>query len=160
MKRNYHSSLISLEILGSTPRLRNQYHLFVVLMSKYQHSVNYKFMTKNKAHYRQGDVLIMATEKAPENKFKVEGKGVLAFGEVTGHSHQVAGRNKSAVTSWMDTDPKAGGLAMLAEKLSVKGSAPAEVTHEEHGTIPLPPGNYDVYRQQEYAPGELRNVAD
>ena len=43
--------------------------------------------------------------------------------------------------------------------LTVTGEA-AAVTHDEHATIMLPPGAYRVIRQREYAPEEVRYVAD
>lgn len=36
----------------------------------------------------------------------------------------------------------------------------AQVVHDEHAPITLPPGNYRVVRQREYAPEQIRQVAD
>jgi hypothetical protein len=100
--------------------------------------------------FRQGDVLIVQTDKVPAKSKKValdKGRVVLAYGEVTGHAHAIDGR-----------------AAVLYENKS--GDRWLEVTnatqlkHEEHGAIKLAKGTYRVYRQVEYTPGELRNVAD
>ncbi|HET6372677.1 MAG TPA: hypothetical protein VFG76_05185 [Candidatus Polarisedimenticolia bacterium] len=98
---------------------------------------------------RQGDVLLMAVpddgrqgKQLPRDR----GRLVLAYGEVTGHAHAVATKD--------------------AEMFSVKDQTflrmieRGELTHEEHGTIPLDRGLYRVIRQSEYAPEEIRQVAD
>jgi hypothetical protein len=43
--------------------------------------------------------------------------------------------------------------------LTVTGE-PAALEHDEHDTITLPPGSYRIVRQREYAPEEIRYVAD
>lgn len=40
------------------------------------------------------------------------------------------------------------------------GDAGVSIVHEEHGPIELPTGNYEVVRQREYSPEEVRNVFD
>jgi len=99
--------------------------------------------------YRQGDVGI--TKAAlPEGAVRktVKGPIVLAYGETTGHKHQIA-----------DTDN-----VELYEKDGVVYvrviQSPAELRHEEHGTVALTPDTYRVTLQQEYAPEAIRNVAD
>lgn len=85
--------------------------------------------------YRQGDLLI---EKIPARQFsqyaaRVENR-VLAYGEVTGHSHRLAGGDL-----WQDRGEM---IAVL--------DAPTDLIHEEHATITLPEGTYRVIRQREY----------
>jgi hypothetical protein len=36
----------------------------------------------------------------------------------------------------------------------------ADLIHDEHGTITLPRGSYQVIRQREYTPEAIRNVED
>ena len=109
--------------------------------------------------FRQGDVLIIKRNGAlPAKMFSKKGSATLAFGEVTGHSHRVVAAKPSFVTSWTEADPNAGGVATLADAVELK--KPGEVVHEEHGTIPLEAGTYDTFRQSEYSPEALRNVAD
>lgn len=104
--------------------------------------------------FRQGDVLIRSVSKIPTNAKDVtpEGRIVLAYGEVTGHAHAIA-EGQAREFSMADA---AGAVRRF---LSVIGK-PAEVRHEEHAEIPLPPGFYEIVIQREYSPDAIRNVAD
>ena len=62
----------------------------------------------------------------------------LAEGEVTGHAHVA-----TAADAWVEG---AGDERLLA------APSGTEVTHEEHGTISVPAGTYDVRRQREIDP--------
>lgn len=102
---------------------------------------------------RQGDVLICRVKSIPakvEPVARENGRVVLAHGEVTGHAHAI----KSPKAA-LFRDP-----ALAAVFLHVTGDEPALLEHEEHSTIALPPGNYEVIRQREYSPEEIRQVAD
>ena len=103
-------------------------------------------ITKNKGDnmYRHGDVIIKIVKE-------IQGKKLnhlrLAEGEVTGHCHKIT-----------------AGEAELYEKdgvlyLRVK-SAQASLTHEEHKTIEIPKGDYEITIQREYSPEGWRRVAD
>jgi hypothetical protein len=101
--------------------------------------------------YRQGDVLVVAVEAIPVAATPVDrdrGRVVLAYGEATGHAHEVAD----------------AGALLLAEReelfLRVSAVGGVALTHQEHDTIVLPPGEYQVVRQREYAPEAPRRVAD
>ncbi|MDE2101282.1 MAG: hypothetical protein KGL39_28810 [Patescibacteria group bacterium] len=98
--------------------------------------------------YRQGDVLIEAVATIPADavKQKPGQRIILALGEATGHHHSL----EADAADWW----KAG------EEQFLELSAPAEVTHQEHGAIALPAGRYRVTRQREYSPEAIRNVAD
>ncbi len=106
---------------------------------------------------RQGDVMVRQIAAIPasakEEKPK-DGRVVLAYGEVTGHAHAFYG---GRVHYFMETG--SGGVAAKAF-IRVAGDAPAELKHEEHGTIAVPPGDYEVVRQREYSPEAIRQVAD
>lgn len=116
--------------------------------------------------YRQGDVLIVPVEEVPDGLKQVEkekGRVVLAHGEVTGHAHAVEG------DAQLLAEPPADAADELitpaqAEELErmflFVGDGGAQVVHEEHGTIALSPGRHEVRRQREYAPEEIRRVAD
>lgn len=100
--------------------------------------------------YRQGDVLLISTngQIVPEKILPPDnGRIILAYGEVTGHSHAID-----------DTDRvvkfEASGKTFL-QVIEEVG-----LSHEEHSEIKLPKGIYQVLIQSEYAPGELRNVQD
>jgi hypothetical protein len=103
--------------------------------------------------YRQGDVLIVPVDSVPGTLDPIEredGRIILAHGEVTGHAHAIA-----AESAALFRDPK-----LMAVFLNVGADGPVALAHEEHDTIQLPPGNYQVIRQREYSPAGIRNVAD
>jgi hypothetical protein len=75
---------------------------------------------------------------------------VLAYGEVTGHAHAI--RDKRAA---LFRDPKLAAIFM-----HVSGDGPVALDHQEHDTIHIPPGDYQVIRQREYTPDAIRDVAD
>lgn len=103
--------------------------------------------------YRQGDVLIVPVKKLPKNIEPVDreaGRVVLAHGEVTGHAHAIKDREAA-----LFRDPKLAAIFM-----HVSGDDTVALEHEEHATIHIPPGNYQVVRQREYSPEAIRNVAD
>lgn len=118
---------------------------------------------------RQGDVLLERVdhELSPEAKRRPrdQGRVVLAYGEATGHAHALDG----ALTELFEERDGA---------LYLRLGAPDELRHVEsleswrpstdHRPIPLAPGLYRVAdptgagraSQREYAPGEIRRVAD
>lgn len=100
---------------------------------------------------RQGDVMLRKvaamTSGAVEQKPTARGV-VLAEGEVTGHAHRIF---KGAVM-FMDTG---SGRSFVQIK------EPAELTHEEHDTIPLAPGIYENVGQVEWSDAHApRRVED
>lgn len=109
-------------------------------------------MTEGKL-YRQGDVLIRRVSTIPNTAKtpvpKDGGRVILAYGEVTGHAHAVIGP-----VEFLATD-----LAEMNRRF-LKVEKEAQVVHEEHDTITLPPGLYEVRRQREYAPEAPVWVAD
>lgn len=101
---------------------------------------------------RQGDVLLIAVKSIPADAKDItpQGRIVLAYGEVTGHAHAIeneAGAQKAKL--W---DAGAERFLQVMEQTALR--------HEEHSEITLQPGNYQVIRQVEYTPSELRRVAD
>ena len=105
-----------------------------------------------RSQYRQGDVLLVPIDDIPSEAKEVEVKGdvVLAYGEVTGHSHRFAHDMSNGMRMYRDT---VGGLF-----LSLK--SPSDLVHEEHATHTVPPGKYAVRLQREYTPQAWRQVAD
>lgn len=104
--------------------------------------------------FRQGDVMVRSVAAIPANATEVknEGRIVLAYGEVTGHAHAIA-INEAQEFSFAE----AGGIVRRFLKVFERG---ANLKHEEHATIPLPPGLYEITQQREYTPEAIRNVAD
>lgn len=110
-------------------------------------------MKNTKSHYRQGDVLVERIDSLPKNRKKLareSGRVVLAHGEATGHHHSLVDEH----VDLFETADEAGVTFLEVRE------AMAALTHQEHATITLPPGNYRVTRQREYSPEEIRNVRD
>ena len=95
--------------------------------------------------YRQGDVLLERIDALPEEAFPVDGRTILAYGEVTGHAHEVK---------------KYGRLFESAGQRFLKVTRKTSLEHQEHGSIPLTAGIYRIIQQREYHPEAIRNVAD
>jgi hypothetical protein len=103
-----------------------------------------------KTMYRQGDLLFVKVSKV-RTETKRRTNGHILEGEATGHIHRVA-----------DTDLDACELFEAGEQLflNVTAEGGVAIVHEDHATLELPAGNYEVIRQREYSPEEIRNVAD
>lgn len=105
--------------------------------------------------FRQGDVMVSRVKAIPAGAKAVKqtnDKIVLAWGEVTGHSHAIAEPEAREYTF-----ADAGGIVRRFLEVFDRG---ATVRHEEHAPIPLPPGFYEITQQREYTPEAIRNVAD
>lgn len=74
----------------------------------------------------------------------------LAEGEATGHHHSATDPGATLYGN------EAGGVQVL--------DAPngTDVTHQEHGTVSVPPGEHsiDIVKEFDYEEMEARNVAD
>lgn len=103
--------------------------------------------------YRHGDVLLIPTTKQTVKKMKcLSKKGediVLAEGEATGHMHRIAAKYLAALYVLHETQQRI-----------LKVQQEAELEHEEHNSIILPPGDYLVVRQQTYTPERVLPVQD
>ena len=125
--------------------------------------------------YQQGDVVMFKvdakyfeknTKSGKEYKVGYQGgkdeHAIVAFGEVTGHKHQVNMKDmaeEAGVTLSMGYNRTAGvdvpeGFAVI--------DAPVTITHEEHDAIELPPGYYMVriVREHDHIAGWTGYVAD
>lgn len=105
---------------------------------------------------RQGDVLLVPVTQYPEvAKKRRPGKRghVLMEGEVTGHAHTIEAQEGVSLV----TAKQAEELRMW---LLVETEEPVALVHEEHSTLTIPPGAYEVIRQVEYTPEALRAVSD
>lgn len=106
---------------------------------------------------RQGDVLVRRVKSIPASakpKARDNGRVILAYGEVTGHAHQVmvADRIPAADDAVLLTVAESATFLRLAKK--------AQLVHEEHAAIDLAPGTYEVIRQVEHRPWGVQAVAD
>ncbi len=96
--------------------------------------------------WRHGDVLIASVEQIPSKAEQVH-TTVLAFGEVTGHSHRTEDAQKAQL--W-----KYGAQMFLEVKSETR------IVHQEHKPLTLPPGLYRVWQQREYTPERIVRVRD
>ena len=125
--------------------------------------------------YQQGDVVMFKVDEEYFNKNTRANKecrtgynggfdthAIVAFGEVTGHKHQVNMIDmvkEAGVTLSMGYNRKAG--VDVPEGFEVHNNT-VTITHEEHNPIDLPPGCYIVriVREFDHIAGRSRYVAD
>ena len=104
---------------------------------------------------RQGDIYFKACSKPDISKMKKKSDNILAYGEVTGHSHAIKSHGISDYESYVDEN---GDIYILST------DKPIEVGHDEHNVITCPPNTWIcVSRQREYDPAAAekeRRVAD
>lgn len=93
---------------------------------------------------QQGDVILVPVDGVRGKKHT---DNILAHGEATGHAHRL-----QSGTVYVDTD---GTMTLECDEQTT-------VTHEEHGSVTLAPGAWEVRRVREYDhfAEEARVVAD
>ena len=98
--------------------------------------------------YRQGDILLREIEVIPEG-VKSSNNDVILRGEATGHAHRIV--NGTIFTR----------ETFRSEEMYVEAKLEAALIHEEHNTIQVEAGFYEVIRQREYDPeSQSRLVED
>ena len=109
--------------------------------------------SKNAVQYRQGDCFLKKVDSLPKGKLKKvgieSGRVILLRGERTLHHHSVTAIEEEAV---LYTDENG--------KMWLEAKQDTDLTHQEHATIPVQEGFYEVIQQKEYHPNAVRNVAD
>ncbi len=93
---------------------------------------------------RQGDIFFTVVAK-PKNLhgMKIHDSRILAFGEVTGHSHAL--KEGTAVQRYINIQ---GDIYLFSEERTI-------VVHDEHSDTELPANKWiKVTRQREYSPME------
>lgn len=118
---------------------------------------------------RQGDVLLTPAKALPAGCVEVpldKGRIVLAYGEVTGHAHAIADHGLRQISPGAAAEIAEAAICRARLWRAPNGERflevrePVHLTHEEHSTHVIPSGLYQVPQQVEYAPAELRRVAD
>lgn len=97
---------------------------------------------KRPALYRQGDVLLRVVDAIPvaaDPCGREAGRIILAHGEVTGHAHAIDA-----------PDAEATLLTTAENQRFLRLVADVDLRHEEHATIRLPAGSYEVILQREW----------
>lgn len=93
------------------------------------------------AQYRQGDVFLIAVDQVKGVKQeRPADRLVLEYGEVTGHAHAI-----------YETEKVDLYLEGTRRYLEVCFAIEAPLKHEEHDTINLPKGTYEVRRQRTWS---------
>ena len=99
---------------------------------------------------RQGDVFFAPIEKLPKGVVLEKGRRIVAEGDATGHHHKLAE---------IDTDSRAE-IFSLEDELFVKVQGSVVVNHQEHSTLAVDEGLYQIRIEREYTPEEVRRVLD
>ncbi len=104
--------------------------------------------------YRQGDVLLKRLDALPLNAVPQpqQAQVTLALGEVTGHSHVLVAERGNVIAPFKEQDQ------VDVAFLHIMGDA--FLKHDEHATLNIPAGTYEIVRQREYSPEAIRMVAD
>ena len=100
---------------------------------------------------RQGDVFLQSVVAVPSGATEITGDVILAYGEVTGHAHQIKlpATERHKVRYW---DAGAERFLQVIERVAL--------THEEHGEIVLDKGVYRQGFQVEDFGTEIKRVVD
>lgn len=99
--------------------------------------------------FRQGDLLFVQVASIPKGDWKKRKTGHILEGEATGHIHRIADLEAAEVLECGE------GLC-----LTVTAEGGVAIVHDDHASLTLHPGIYEVTRQREYSPEAIRNVAD
>lgn len=103
---------------------------------------------------RQGDIFFKSVKSTPKN-LKKHNSNILAYGEVTGHSHKIMSPSISEMESYVD---EKGDIYVLSALEEIR------IGHDEHNEIVLPKNEWIcISRQREYDPlaaDKERQVAD
>lgn len=106
---------------------------------------------------RQGDILLIRKGDAKAGTGKAV---IIGHGEVTGHKHtlECAERITGDDLAWQlfaNTGEWNGDDVPL-----VNVPAGTKLVHDEHNTLAIPAGVYEIRRQREYQPERQRYVID
>ena len=101
---------------------------------------------------RHGDLLVRSIGSIPAG-LSAQENTVLAYGEATNHAHRLVEGQVTVFT----------GTGKEAEKKYFKvAQGGAKLVHQEHKTIDIPQGQYEVLNEREYSPFDdaIRAVQD
>ena len=103
----------------------------------------------NNQTYRHGDLFFKPVDSIEGKEVKHNGSFVLAEGETTGHKHVITAER-------MEIRQAENGRFYLS--LGTEGT----ISHEEHKTITLPPGLYEMgnEREKDWFSKSVRQVID
>lgn len=110
---------------------------------------------------RQGDILLVPTSRIPADLSAVpvdRGRVVLAYGEATGHAHLLDPRDAVLLAS--DMREMAERFLRVERETQLLHAHVDTLKPGDHEPLTIPPGDYRVIRQREYAPEAARYVSD
>jgi len=102
----------------------------------------------------QGDVFIRRIDALPDDLVAVRrdnGRIVLAYGEVTGHAHAIVSADAELLVA-PSRSPE--DEILNVRFLRVMAQSGIDVQHEEHATVHLAPGLYEIRQQREWTDAE------
>ena len=82
--------------------------------------------------FQQGDVVFLKVEGIPASAKQEKFDGIVQYGEATGHKHKLTGKEKDMFQFFEE------GRRYLSLK------KPSALKHEEHNTIEIPAGDYEI----------------
>lgn len=102
---------------------------------------------------QQGDVVMKSIQEFPKGERVMDDQmksKILAYGEVTGHAHRLADPDNAVETF------------RILNVIYMNVNRPTMLGHEEHKTIEIPPGKYEIgiVRETDHMAGVTRQVAD
>jgi hypothetical protein len=117
-----------------------------------------------KGYFQQGDVLLKPIKTLPGGLTPIK-NNVLQEGETTGHKHQFP---VSAAVNLFEMPVVTKGPGTSLQTITPNGDKflvvmePAQLLHEEHNPITVPPGTYqvDIVREWDYNKAEATRVVD
>jgi hypothetical protein len=111
-------------------------------------------MTKKKKIFRHGDVLLKEVDPFKHKRLKEIEKGdrvVIAEGEATGHMHALEFHRKSDNEVLQSKTPKYPiRFLTLDDGRFVQVLRDVVLTHQEHKTLQIPKGFYEITIEREY----------
>jgi hypothetical protein len=122
--------------------------------------------------YRHGDILLIKVSKIPDfvkpyNFLREKEDKVILVGETTGHAHRLKGNAKILEIAQNIADDVFKRIAVNGVDTRETGiigyavvDGDTELVHEEHRTITLPKGIYEIRRQKEFDESQVRFVRD
>ena len=110
---------------------------------------------------RQGDIILKRVASAPASYKHIPAKrAIVGYGEATGHTHVLADVEWVVAPETSEDDLKQFALGRKMMPVFTVVPEATTLTHQEHATLVVPPGVWQVARQAEYTPQAIRTVID
>lgn len=102
--------------------------------------------------FRHGDIFFKRVEKVEAKERQEKPEHIVAYGEATGHHHLMTAAPGTLVAIMKGFD----------ERTYVEVTGVATLTHQEHNTLSIEPGTYEIVTEQEwdYFENDRKKVVD